>query len=76
VRTDTVDSSPMSYGLKLAAVLVMAVVLFVAGIVIFTDVWARVGLGAALLVICGPLLVWAWYLDRKASREREGLEDI
>jgi hypothetical protein len=66
----------MSYGLKLAAVSVMAVVLFAAGIVIFTDVWARVGLVAALLVICVPLLIWAWYLDRKTRREREGLEDI
>jgi len=66
----------VGYGLKLAAVLVVAVVILAVGIMLFTGVWARVGLGAALLVICAPLLVWAWHVDRKTRREREGLEDI
>lgn len=66
----------MSYGVKLAAILVFAVVIFVAGIVIFSGVWARVGLGAALLVVCAPLLVWAWHVDRQERARREGLKDI
>jgi len=66
----------MSYAFKLAAVALALIVAFVLGIVIFERVWYKVGLGAALLVICAPLLFFAWRSDRKTRRAREGLEDI
>lgn len=66
----------MSYAFKLAAVALALIVAFVLGIVIFEKVWYQVGLGAALLVICAPLLFFAWRSDRKTRRAREGLEDI
>lgn len=66
----------MSYGLKLALVAIGLAVGFVIAIVLFGKLWVQLGLVAAIVVICIPLLVLAWYLDRKARREREGLEDI
>jgi Ca2+/Na+ antiporter len=66
----------MSYAFKLAAVAIALIVAFALGIVIFTGVWSRIGLGAALVVICAPLLFFAWRSDRKSQRAREGLEDI
>ena len=61
---------------KALAIALAVFVAFVIGIVIFKDVWARVGLGAALVVICIPLLVWAWRVDRKEKARRADLEDI
>src|SRR3970040_1267069 len=40
----------MSYAFKLAAVAIALIVAFVLGIVIFTGVWSRIGLGGALVV--------------------------
>ncbi|HEU0246748.1 MAG TPA: hypothetical protein VFR38_06635 [Gaiellaceae bacterium] len=57
----------------------IALAFFVAGvigIVVFRDVWVQVGLGAAILVICTPLLIWAWRVDRKEKARRQDLEDI
>ena len=66
----------MSYAFKLAAVAIALIVGFVLGFVIFTGLWSRIGLGAAVVVICAPLLFFAWRSDRKSRRAREGLEDI
>jgi len=66
----------MSYAFKLAAVAVALIIALVLGIVIFTEIWYQIGLGAALVVICAPLLFFAWRSDRKTRRAREGLEDI
>jgi hypothetical protein len=62
--------------LKWVAVALGFLVVGVIGIVVFTDVWAQVGIGAAILVICTPLLIWAWHVDRKEKARRQGLEDI
>ncbi len=61
---------------KWVAIALAAFAVLVIGIVVFTDVWAQVGLVAAVLVICIPLLIWAWYLDRKEKGRRRDLEDI
>ena len=61
---------------KAVAIGLVAIAVLVVGIVVLTDVWARVGLGAAIVVICIPLLIWAWYLDRKEKTRRQDLEDI
>ena len=37
----------------------------VLGILIFDAIWLRVGLGAAIVVVCGGLLLFAWNTDRK-----------
>jgi membrane protein implicated in regulation of membrane protease activity len=61
---------------KVVGIAAAAVVIFVLGIVIFSATWARVGLVTALVVVLVPLLVWAWFSDRKRREQRAGLEDI
>jgi Flp pilus assembly protein TadB len=65
-----------SYGLKLAGAAIAFLVLGILVLVIFGGIWTRVGLGAALIVVFGGLLLLAWRGDRKAKRSREGLERI
>ena len=61
---------------KWTAIAFAAGVVLVIGIVVLEEVWLQVGLGAAILVICTPLLIWAWLLDRKEKTRRQDLEDI
>ena len=65
-----------SYVLKLggAAVLLLAAGVF--GIVIFGNIWARVGIGAAIVIVCGGLLLWAWNVDRKDRADRAGVDEL
>jgi Flp pilus assembly protein TadB len=61
---------------KWTAIAFAAGVVLVIGIVVLEEVWLQVGLGAALFVICIPLLIWAWLVDRKEKARRQDLEDI
>lgn len=61
------------YGLKLAAAMIGILILGFIAIWIFGDIWYRVGIGAALVVVVGGLLLGAWYVDR---RDREARADI
>jgi Flp pilus assembly protein TadB len=66
----------MSYGLKLAAAAIGILILGVVGILIFDAIWVRTGLGAAIVVVCGGLLLFAWLTDRKDRAKRAGLDDL
>ena len=66
----------MSYVLKLAGAAILLLLLGVLGIVIFDRVWMRVGLGAAIVVVCGGLLLFAWMTDRKDRDARTGLDEL
>jgi hypothetical protein len=66
----------VSYALKLAAAAIGFLLVGVLGIVIFDRIWFRVGLGAALLVVCGGLLLLAWNVDRKDKAKRAGLDEL
>jgi Flp pilus assembly protein TadB len=66
----------MGYALKLAGAAIAILLLGVLGIVIFGNIWARVGIGAAIVVVCGGLLLFAWNVDRKDKAKRAGLEDL
>jgi asparagine N-glycosylation enzyme membrane subunit Stt3 len=59
-------------------VVALVAVLFagVLGIVIFDRIWYQVGLGAAIVVVCGGLLLFAWMTDRKDRAKRAGLDNI
>ena len=46
------------------------------GIAIFGALWARIGLGAAMVIVVGGLLFFAWREQTKARQSREGLERI
>ncbi|HEX4746892.1 MAG TPA: hypothetical protein VFU99_08430 [Gaiellaceae bacterium] len=65
-----------SFVIKLGAACVGFLLLGVLGILIFEDIWMRVGLGAAIVVVCGGLLLFAWTTDRKDRARRAGLDDI
>jgi len=66
----------MSYALKLAGVAILLLLAGVLAIAIFGNIWAQVGIGAAIVVVCGGLLLFAWNVDRKDKAKRQGLEDL
>lgn len=36
----------------------------------------RIGLGAAIVIVCGGLLLFAWNTDRKDREARAGLDEL
>jgi Flp pilus assembly protein TadB len=66
----------MSYALKLGGAAIVLLLLGVLGIVLFDAVWARIGLGAALIVVFGGILLFAWNVDRKDKAKRAGLDEL
>ena len=66
----------MSYALKFAALGIVFVIIGVLGIVLFGAIWARIGIGAALVIVVGGMLFFAWRQDQKATEARAGLERI
>ena len=61
---------------KYAGAAIAVLLLGVLGIIIFDRIWYQVGLGAAIVVVCGGLLFFAGWTDRKDQAARAGLEDI
>jgi hypothetical protein len=66
----------MSYALKLAGIGLVFVIAGVIGIALFGALWARIGIGAAIVIVVGGLLYFAWRQDQKARESRAGLERI
>ena len=64
------------YGFKLAGAAIAFLLLGVLVIRIFGGIWARIGMGAALVVVFGGLLLGAWYLDRKEKAKRAGIDEL
>jgi Flp pilus assembly protein TadB len=71
-----IDLLPVGYALKLGGAAIVILVLGVLGIVIFGNIWARVGIGAAIVVVFGGLLFWAWTVDRKDKAKRAGIDEL
>ena len=61
---------------KYAGAAIAILLLGVLGILLFEGIWYQVGLGAAIVIVCGGLLFFAWWTDRKDKAAREGLEHI
>jgi hypothetical protein len=66
----------MGFYAKYAGAAIAILLLGVLGIVIFDRIWYQVGLGAAIVVVCGGLLLFAWWTDRKDRAARAGLDNI
>lgn len=64
------------YALKLGGAAIAILLAGVIAIVIFGNVWADVGMGAAVVVVGGGLLLLAWYLDRKERAKRQGIDEL
>jgi hypothetical protein len=64
------------YGLKLAAAMIGILILGFIAIWIFGDIWYRVGIGAALVVVVGGLLLGAWYIDRRGREARADIDEL
>ncbi len=71
-----VDSVAMGLYFKYAGAAIAVLLLGVLGIVIFDRIWYQVGLGAAIIVVCGGLLLFAWLTDRKDRAARAGLDRV
>jgi Flp pilus assembly protein TadB len=65
-----------SYVLKLGGAAIVVLFAGVLAIVLFGNIWADVGLGAAALVVGGGLLLLGWYLDRKEKAKRAGIDEL
>ena len=66
----------MGIALRFAAIGIAFLLVGVLGLLIFDAIWVRVGLGAAVVIVVGGLLFWAWRADQKAKESRAGLERI
>jgi len=66
----------MSYAFKLGGAAIAFLLIGVVLILIFDAIWFRVGLGAAVVVGVGALLLFAWNVDRKAKAKRAGLDEL
>jgi drug/metabolite transporter (DMT)-like permease len=66
----------VSYAFKLAGAGILVLFLGVLGIVIFGDIWSRVGIGAAVVVVFGGLLLFAWRTDKKDKARRAAIDEL
>lgn len=66
----------IGYGLKLAGAGMAMLLIGILVIYLFSGLWVRISLGAALLIVFGSFLFIAWRIDRKDRAAREGLERI
>lgn len=64
------------YGFKLAGVAIAFLLLGVLAILVFDAIWFRIGLGAALVLVFGGILLLAWHTDRKDKAKRAGIDEL
>ena len=71
-----VDSGDMSYAFKLGGAAIAFLLVGVVLILIFDAIWFRVGLGAAVVIGAGALILWAWNVDRTETAKRAGIDEL
>jgi drug/metabolite transporter (DMT)-like permease len=66
----------MSYALKLGGAAILILIVGMLGMIIFGDIWSRVGIGAAVVVVFGGLLFFAWRTDKKDKERRAAIDEL
>jgi uncharacterized membrane protein YhhN len=72
----SLDSLAMRDSRKLIVAGIVFLVGGVIAIVLFNQIWLRIGLGTTFALIIIGCLILAWHTDKKDRAEREGLEQI
>ena len=65
-----------SYGFRLAAAGIAILLGAVAVVLLFDGIWLQVGLGAAIVVVVGGLLLVTWVVDRKDREKRAAIDEL
>lgn len=66
----------LGYGLKLAAIGAAVIIAGGFAMYFFSAIWARIGLGAAIVIIIGGLLFIAWRIDQRDKAARAGIDEL
>jgi drug/metabolite transporter (DMT)-like permease len=66
----------MGYALKLAGAAIALLLIGAFAIVLFGDIWQDVGIGAAMVVVFGGLLLVVWRQDKKDKARRAGIDEL
>jgi hypothetical protein len=66
----------MRFFFKFAGACIAIVLLGALAILLFDRIWYQIGFGAAILVVFGGLLFFAWNTDRKDKAKRGDLPPV
>lgn len=64
------------YAFKLAAAGIAILLGIFAVVMLFNSIWYRIGMGAAIVVVVGGLLLLTWRIDRRDREKRAAIDEL
>ena len=64
------------YVFKMAIVAIGVMAAGFIAILLFGNLWVQIGLGAAILLLCGVLLAIGWIFDRREHDRNAALDEL